>query len=595
MKTRHILPLAGLGLLGAAILAGLALTRTPGAGPAPVLVQAKERLVDEGPLKTARHLGPLAETQAERDLAHQAERVATHEVDLAFADALRQASEAPPNLTPATRELLAKRDAAAAAVAEHKQRIEALTRRMEAAAGPAREALADPLEMAKAELGLDNDELEQTSEDLERAGADPQARIRRLKAAHQAAETMAAAPWVPPSRFYQPGSGLAKFARLAELRTKLDRLRQARQESFDKGQRMIRRRAEFALEVAAHGEDRQAVKRDAARVSHPGQAEPGVSRATALATLKALEHHMSDQRRLADSGRRIQDAWELDEVYGAWIALEEAELRVALHAVLVWALWVLVVILAVLVADRAFQRHFTRIMAGENRVGRILKVVKFATQALGALIILILAVGLPSQLTTLFGLAGAGLTVALKDFIMAFFGWFILVGRNGIHVGDWVEIQGVGGEVVEIGLLRTFLMETGSWTDANHPTGRIVSFVNSFAMDKHFFNFSTSSKWMWDELQFRVPQGQDPYPFIDAIRVLVTEATAANATLARQEWSQASRQGRATFETQPSLDVTPTLEGTEVRIRYLTRATERHATQRALNQALLELLHGKRS
>ena len=79
-------------------------------------------------------------------------------------------------------------------------------------------------------------------------------------------------------------------------------------------------------------------------------------------------------------------------------------------------------------------------------------------------------------------MAGAGLTVALKDFIVAFFGWFILMGKHGIREGDWVEINGIGGEVVEIGVLRTILLETGNWNDAGHPTGRKVSFVNSFAI-----------------------------------------------------------------------------------------------------------------
>jgi small-conductance mechanosensitive channel len=77
-------------------------------------------------------------------------------------------------------------------------------------------------------------------------------------------------------------------------------------------------------------------------------------------------------------------------------------------------------------------------------------------------LILIVILGVPSQMPTIIGLAGAGLTVALKDFIVAFFGWFVLMGKNGLRVGDWVEIDGVAGEVVEINLLRTVLLETGN-------------------------------------------------------------------------------------------------------------------------------------
>jgi small-conductance mechanosensitive channel len=196
-------------------------------------------------------------------------------------------------------------------------------------------------------------------------------------------------------------------------------------------------------------------------------------------------------------------------------------------------------------------------------------------------------------MTTLFGLAGAGLTVALKDFIVAFFGWFVLVGRNGIHVGDWVEINGVGGEVVEIGLLRTMLLETGDWNDLGHPTGRIVSFVNSFAIERHFFNFSTSGQWMWDEVQTLVPAGQDPYGLAEAIRQRVEQETAANAQLAEREWQDSNRQRRMQgFSGRPVVNVVPAASGVEIRVRYITRAFERQATRGRLNQAMVELLHG---
>ena len=73
----------------------------------------------------------------------------------------------------------------------------------------------------------------------------------------------------------------------------------------------------------------------------------------------------------------------------------------------------------------------------------------------------------PSQMPTILGLAAAGLTVVFQDFILAFFGWFVLMGKNGIRVGDWVEINGVGGEVVEMGLaFRTSLLETGKLDEA---------------------------------------------------------------------------------------------------------------------------------
>jgi small-conductance mechanosensitive channel len=178
---------------------------------------------------------------------------------------------------------------------------------------------------------------------------------------------------------------------------------------------------------------------------------------------------------------------------------------------------------------------------------------------------------------------------------MAFFGWFLLMGRNGIRVGDWVEIEGVGGEVIEIGLLKTVLLETGNWNDAGHPTGRQVSFVNSFAIEGHYFNFSTSGQWMWDELQLTVPADQDPYPVIDRLQQLVAKETEANALKAEEEWQEKATQYHVKgFSAAPAISVRPTGSGVELRVRYITRAYERHETRKRLYEAVVDLMHGKR-
>jgi small-conductance mechanosensitive channel len=220
---------------------------------------------------------------------------------------------------------------------------------------------------------------------------------------------------------------------------------------------------------------------------------------------------------------------------------------------------------------------------------------KFSAQAVGVIAILFLIFGLPNQATTILGLAGAGLTVAMKDFIMAFLGWFALMGRNGIHVGDWVEVNGVAGEVVEIGLMKTVLLETGNWTDAGHPTGRKVSFMNSFAIEGHYFNFTTSGQWMWDELKVTIPANQDPYAVIDGIQKLVAKETETNAHKAEEEWQQTTNRYRVqAFSAAPALNVMPSGDAVEVQVRYITRAYERHEMRRKLYEEVVKLMHGKR-
>jgi len=221
-------------------------------------------------------------------------------------------------------------------------------------------------------------------------------------------------------------------------------------------------------------------------------------------------------------------------------------------------------------------------------------VTRVAVQICAVLFILLVIFGPPNQLGTILGLAGAGLTVALKDFIVGFLGWFVLMGKNGIRLGDWVEINGVTGEVVELGMFHTVLLETGNWTDSGHPTGRRVTFTNSYAIEGHYFNFSTSGQWMWDELQVVLPTGQDPYPVIDAIRKKVAEATTETAKQAEQEWQHAasSRQMSA-LSAAPAINVKPVIGGVEIAVRYITRANERYQLRAKLYQAAVDLLGPK--
>jgi small-conductance mechanosensitive channel len=189
------------------------------------------------------------------------------------------------------------------------------------------------------------------------------------------------------------------------------------------------------------------------------------------------------------------------------------------------------------------------------------------------------------------GLAGAGLTVALKDFIVAFLGWFVLMGKNGVRLGDWVEINGVSGEVTELGMFHTVLLETGNWTDAGHPTGRHVTFTNSFAIEGHYFNFSTTGQWLWDEISVAVPYGKDAHAIAAAIEKEAVAATADSTSQAQAEWRRASKGQRdASVSADPVVAVRPTGGGVEIVVRYVTSASERLAVRSRLYQAAVQLL-----
>jgi small-conductance mechanosensitive channel len=561
---------------------------------------AQHPLVDQRPLQTAQRMAATAATPEEQALAHEAEKVGDHEVDLAFFDALRTAEENPPPLSPEAKQLSDRKNKAEQALKEDQEGIVLLTRRLAAAPESQKDNLEDQVDVAKAQMDLDQDELDDAGEDLEQAGGDPQSKIKRLKAEHDASDhapSVAVGSAVNPhEQDYQAHTLLSVFRAWRALREKKELLQEARDETTAKQLRLGLRHETLTALVEKDKESREAAKQQAKGFSKGSNAATREeSKAAARAALDSLKQYTRDQKNLADLGRRVQDQQELNDVYASWIALVENRERAALHRVIESNLWILLVFLLVYLAHRVIEHLFTGITAENKRIDTLRAVVKFAAQAVGAIAVAFLIFGMPSQTTTVLGLAGAGLTVAMKDFIVAFFGWFVLMGRNGIRVGDWVEVNGVAGEVIEVGLLKTILLETGNWTDAGHPTGRRVSFVNSFAIEGHFFNFTTSGQWMWDELKLTIPDDQDPYTVIDALQKLVEQETKENAQKAELEWSHTTTRYRVqSFSATPAINVRPSGSGVEVSVRYITRAYERHETRKRVYAAVLQLLHGKR-
>jgi len=581
MKARQWAITVGLLVLVGLAAAGMYFTRgsvaVPAAGP------KHAPLVDEQPLQTARALTALASDRDQQRWSRQAITLADHEVDLAFSDALREASQQMLQATPQTKALYTRLGKAQDALQAGQGRLDQLKKQLAAARASTRDRIQQEIDFTQAQVELDQDEVNDAQGDLIRSGADPKSRIQRQFNRHEAQQHAAEASQISPPApaiDYQAESLLGQMLAWNALRNKQSRLQQAQREASQAAEALLQKHDALEKQL-----------RDEADASQPKAGSNG----TAVEALAALQRRTAEQKDLSDLGKRSEDEQGLSEAYGNWLAVVEAHQWAALHGMIRSALWILLAVLALYVVSRLIDHFFSRLSADRTRLRTLRVVLRFAAQALAVLAILFVFFGLPNQVTTILGLAGAGLTIALKDFIVAFFGWFVLMGRNGIRVGDWVEIEGVGGEVVEIGLLRTVLMETGNWTDAGHPTGRKVAFVNSYAVEGHYFNFSTSGQWLWDELQVLVPHGQNPYPVMEGVQKLVTEMTTANARLAEEEWQRATtRQHRVhDFSAAPALEVRPSFEGIRILVRYITRAHERYDLRARLYQAVVDLMQKK--
>ncbi len=546
-----------------------------------------QSLVDVQPWQTAQALASLAVTSEENEYARQAEHLADHEVDQAFAAALREA-----RLDTENRKLSGDALALSQKVAQLeqlKQQDQALVDSLAAEANPhgasarnsAQSASAgDDLEVAKAQLGLDSDELTDTQRDLARAAGDHSEEIQNELAAHE--ESM------------KKYDSEMESGQIAVVSARQDQTLASRIAAW------FRQRQRAGLIKEALGE----AQNDAHNLT--GEHNALETKANAAATAGAAPDRASQLANLKDRSierqilsiddDRIQTEQQLATLYSKWEDQVKLQHLIVLHLILQSLMVILVILAGIFLGDALVRRIMDRPVIERRQMRTLRSVLELSIQALGVILILIVIFGPPKETPTILGLTTAALTIALQDYILAFLGWFVLMGKNGIHVGDWVEINGVCGEVHEIGLMTTTLLETSGLADQGYPTGRRISFMNGFAIRGQYFNFSTAGQWMWDEISVSVPASADIHAVMEQVQKAVTEETHDNANRAEHEWKHAIREGSLSrFSAAPVVSSRPSGSGIDLQIRYVAAASDRFALSNRLYQRVVELLHQQKA
>jgi len=559
---------------------------------------ANVALVDLSPLKIAQQLAKLADTPDQRALAQDALHRADEEVDLAFDSALHEALLHPQPLSAEVKEIQERLQKAETRLKANQDQAKLLAEQLVKAPESKQDAIQVELVQAEADLDLDQNEVDDAKEDLARAGGSLTDRIQALKKDHEDAahvsDTAIPAGAPPPEQWglvHRAQQWLAlhwEKWQLADAKAKSDAAAAALAAQHNALDANLEEQKEKSPELAHHSKKRK----DAMPVARTPAAAKSQEDSAAL--LKKTEEIAGEQKTLATLDKRVEMHKELSAIYGQWMQLVAAQQWTVFHRAVAGVLIILVIALVALFFSTWMNSLVSRLSMDRRQIQSLHTVTRVSMQVIALMLILLVIFGPPGQLGTFLGLAGAGLTVALKDFIVGFIGWFVLMGKHGIRLGDWVEINGVTGEVVEIGPFHTVLLETGNWTDSGHPTGRRVTFTNSFAIEGHYFNFSTTGQWMWDELTVVLPTGKDPYPIVEAIRKKVEEETRESGQQAEQEWrSAAGSRDMSGFSAVPAISVKPVLGGVEVAVRYIARANERFSLRSKLNQAAVQLLGGK--
>jgi small-conductance mechanosensitive channel len=540
----------------------------------------RKALVDLRPWQTIQAMAPLAVTAEETEYAHDAERLADHEVDQAFAAALRQA-----NLQTQRRALTGEALELSKKVAQLKlliQQDQAQVNSLTAGSGKGGAQPAvdnDDLEVAKAQLGLDSDELVDAQRELDRASGDNSTQIKEELAAHEA--TMRQYDSKPNGDGQVAVLSMKKHrtlaTQIASWFSQMERYRLLQQ---------AQQQTQNDIDALTAGHNALEAKVNA---SATAPVQDVTDRTTKISSIKSRS---AERQILGIYDDRIQTEQQLAAVYGKWSAQVLLQHRILMHMILRSLALIFLIAICMVLGD-ALVRRLTAHPTLDNRQAQTLRsVLEVSVQLLGSVFILLILFGSPQQTPTILGLATAALTIALQDFIVAFLGWFVLIGKHGIHVGDRVEIDGVNGEVTEVGLFRTSMLETGNDSGTGHLTGRRITFLNSFAIRGKYFNFSTAGQWMWDEITIGIAATQDVHATAERIHKAVLEETEETARAAKQELERGARgDSLRGLSTDSVVSLRTSSTGIDIKVQYITRASERTEMRNRLYQHLIDLLH----
>ena len=234
------------------------------------------------------------------------------------------------------------------------------------------------------------------------------------------------------------------------------------------------------------------------------------------------------------------------------------------------------------------RRLFSKIEDNENRY----KAKKFSSFLGYILTIVLLTVVFSDKLgglTVALGVAGAGVAFALQEVIASFAGWIAIMFGGFYKTGDRVQLGGIKGDVMDIGVLRTTIMETGEWVNGDLYNGRIVFIANSYVLKEPVFNYSGDFPFLWDEIIIPIDYGSN-YDKAEEIILAIGKRFAEDlSNQSHQQWDTLRNKYRLEeAQTEPMISVSAKDSWVEYTLRYVVTYNRRRGMKSKLYKEILK-------
>lgn len=187
------------------------------------------------------------------------------------------------------------------------------------------------------------------------------------------------------------------------------------------------------------------------------------------------------------------------------------------------------------------------------------------------------------------GVTGAGIAFALQEVIISIAGWFSIVTSGKVGVGQRVKIGDVKGDIIDIELMYTVIMELGDWVDGDLYNGRIVSIANSFVFKEKVFNYSAEYPFLWDEIVIPIRTESDYQLARKVFTDVVNEICGEYAANSEKQWSKLANKFRVEeAQVQPMVTLEFDENWISFKLRYIVDYKKRRTTKDKIYTRLLE-------
>jgi small-conductance mechanosensitive channel len=250
---------------------------------------------------------------------------------------------------------------------------------------------------------------------------------------------------------------------------------------------------------------------------------------------------------------------------------------------------VIVASLAVVVS-RLAGRLLKKSIKDKAQMLTVSMLVRKITYIAAAVIILSIVFGVGGNFANIIGIVGAGVAFASQEVIGSFAGYLNIITGNIFRIGDRIRIGSVVGDVLEISLLRTTVMEIGEWVKADQYTGRVVSLANRVVFSDPVFNYTQHSHYLWDEIMIPVTYDTNWRRAVEIILTKGQELTSPFHASARAEFEEMTKKYPSLHEVpvEPSVYIIMTDNWIELTLRYIVEARNRRAVKGQIHSELLK-------